>query len=137
MIRHWTIACAAMALLAGCTTPVTPGGGAETAEPAGHVKIQFEGRRATRAEHASCKAAGGRVVPGGMMGNDECVRPYADAGKACMGADDCLGKCLLPDTSDAGMGDRTAAGQCEADDSSFGCMTTVEGGRVQAALCID
>tara|TARA_R110000744_G_scaffold37009_1_gene85089 strand:- start:725 stop:1147 length:423 start_codon:yes stop_codon:yes gene_type:complete len=140
VIRHWAIACVALALLAGCTrpaAPVAPDGSGETAGPATHVKIAFAGEQATPAERTACEAAGGTVGPGGMLGYDQCVQPYADAGAACKSADDCLGRCLLSPDSDAETGQPTEDGVCQATDSAFGCMTQVDDGTVHGTLCID
>lgn len=140
MIRHWAIGCAALALLAGCAkfaAPVAPDGAGETAGPAAHVKIAFAGERATPAERTECEAAGGKVGPGGMLGHDQCVQPYADAGAACKSTDVCLGRCLLSADSDSATGQPTEDGVCQATDSPFGCMTEVDGGTVQGTLCID
>tara|TARA_R110002167_G_scaffold83013_1_gene226094 strand:- start:835 stop:1257 length:423 start_codon:yes stop_codon:yes gene_type:complete len=140
MIRHWAIAGAALALVAACTKPAAPAApdcAGETAGPAAHVKIAFAGERATPAERTECEAAGGTVGPGGMLGYDQCVQPYADAGAACSSTDDCLGRCLLSPASDAEPGQPTEDGVCQATDSAFGCMTEVDGGIVQGTLCID
>lgn len=85
-------------------------------------------------DQAACSAAGGEVRQEGMLGMYRCVTPYADAGKGCRGKSDCEGKCIS--TGDVATGGE-ATGQCQKDDSPFGCYAEVEGGVVQAALCID
>ncbi len=137
MIRRLAAAWAGAALLAACTAngvPETPG---EEVVPAGHVKIAFEGKRATRAERTACEAAGGTVGPGGMLGHDQCVQPYADAGASCMSSDDCLGRCFLSPDSGDDADERTDDGVCQATDSPFGCHAEVDGGIVQWAICVD
>jgi hypothetical protein len=103
----------------------------------GHEKIRFERKRATKAERAKCEAAGGVVGPGGMLGYDQCVQPYADAGKACKDAEDCEGRCLLSADSGDDMGQQTEDGICQADDSLFGCYTAVNDGMAEYAICVD
>ena len=136
------LAATALAMLGACTGM----GGTEldgvVEEPAptvasGHEEIRFEGKRATKAERAECEAAGGVVGPGGMLGYDQCVQPYADAGKACKGSEDCEGRCLLSADSDDDMGQPTDDGVCQADDSPFGCYTEVNDGVAQYAICVD
>ena len=137
MIRSAIALLASTAMLAACVTPVTPDDTGAAIAPSGHETIRFDGKRATRAEQLACESAGGTVGPGGMLGFDQCVRPYADAGAACKSSDDCLGRCLLSPDSDSETGQPTEDGVCQATDSPFGCMAEVDDGRVQGALCID
>tara|TARA_R110001606_G_scaffold351600_2_gene501836 strand:- start:1516 stop:1938 length:423 start_codon:yes stop_codon:yes gene_type:complete len=136
------LAATALALLGACTG--LGGTGMDAASEAsaptaatGHEKIRFDDKRATQAERAKCEAAGGIVGPGGMLGYDQCVQPYADAGKACKGSEDCEGRCLLSADSDDDMGQPTDDGVCQADDSPFGCYTEVNDGVAQYAICVD
>ncbi|OFX04334.1 MAG: hypothetical protein A3E78_14560 [Alphaproteobacteria bacterium RIFCSPHIGHO2_12_FULL_63_12] len=85
-------------------------------------------------DQEACAAAGGAVRQEGMLGMYRCVKPFADAGKACRSKSDCEGKCLA--TDDAAP-DAEVTGACQADDSPFGCYAEVEGGKVQAAICVD
>lgn len=85
-------------------------------------------------DQEACAAAGGEVRQEGMLGMYRCVKPYSDAGKECRSGSDCEGKCIS--TGEAATGEE-AAGQCQKDDSPFGCYAEVEGGVVQAALCVD
>jgi len=141
-MRARVVALTALMMMGACTGIGGTGvdGAADTSAPASeasHEKIRFDGMRATKAERAACRAAGGEVGPGGMLGYDQCVRPYADAGKACMGAEDCEGRCLLSPASDDDVGQPTEDGVCQADDSPFGCYAEVDGGVPQFAICVD
>lgn len=77
---------------------------------------------------------GGVVRQEGMLGMYRCVKPFADAGKACRSKSDCEGKCLATDDA---MPDADVTGACQADDSPFGCYAEVEGGKIQTAICVD
>lgn len=141
-MRARVVALTALMMMGACTGIGGTGidGAADTSAPASdasHEKIRFDGMRATKAERAACRAAGGEVGPGGMLGYDQCVRPYADAGKACMGAEDCEGRCLLSPESDDDVGQPTEDGVCQADDSPFGCYAEVDDGVPQFAICVD
>ncbi len=111
--------------------------GSAPASESGHEKIRFDSKRATKAEREACLAAGGEVGPGGMLGYDQCLQPYADAGQACMGAEDCEGRCLLSPESDDDVGQPTEDGVCQADDSPFGCYAEVDDGIPQFTICVD
>jgi hypothetical protein len=88
---------------------------------------------------AACRTAGGTWGPDGMLGRDQCVLPYADAGKRCTDGDQCLGDCRLSEatTSSFPRPGAAAVGQCQATTSPFGCFTRVENGKADAALCVD
>lgn len=139
-------------LVAACSEPVTPtepvaAPAAETVvEPAPEVAmpepatppyepIAFVGQTATDAERELCIAAGGEIVPSGKLQWENCVLPFADAGKACSGETDCIGECryageeVPPGTA--------VAGTCQATDAKFGCRTVVEGGLIAHTLCVD
>lgn len=140
MIRRWAITWACAAVLAACTTTSTPDmadtpAGANA--PATHEKISFDGKRATLAERKACVGAGGTVRPDGLLGHDQCIRPYPDAGTPCKLKEDCLGRCLLSPDSDDDVDQSTDDGICQATDSPFGCMTEVDDGAVQWTICID
>jgi hypothetical protein len=141
-MRALLAAATAMIVLGACTGMggAQTDGAAEGSEPtvvSGHEKIRFAGKRATEAERAVCEAAGGEVGPGGMLGYDQCVRPYADAGKACKETEDCEGRCLLSADSDDEMGQPTEDGICQATDSPFGCYAEVNDRMVQPTICVD
>lgn len=82
----------------------------------------------------ACAAAGGEVRMEGMLGMYRCVKPYADAGKACRSGADCEGKCLATDDA---MPDDEVVGACQADDSPFGCYAEVEDGKITDVICVD
>ena len=85
-------------------------------------------------DKTACAAAGGVVRQEGMLGMYRCVKPFADAGKACRSKSDCEGKCLA--TDDAAP-DAEVVGVCQADDSPFGCYAEIEDGKIQPAICVD
>ena len=51
---------------------------------------------------AQCAAAGGQWQRVCMLGTLACVKPYADAGKACSSGKDCQGRRCLMDTGTPG-----------------------------------
>ena len=102
-----------------------------------YEKITFKSKRATRAETARCEAVGGSVERGGMLGHDQCVQTYADAGMSCMSATECIGRCLLSADSEDDVDQMTDDGICQATDSPFGCHAEVDDGKVQWTICID
>ncbi|MEZ5921606.1 MAG: hypothetical protein R3C60_09685 [Parvularculaceae bacterium] len=115
-------------------TPAT-GEAVDTNGGQGEVTID-EMRERSRAEidEEACNAAGGVVRPEGLLGMYRCVKPYADAGKACRSSDDCEGKCLV--TGDEATGEE-ATGACQANDSPFGCYAEIVDGKVANAICVD
>ena len=84
------------------------------------------------ADPVACAAAGGEVRGVCRMQTQQCVIPYADAGKPCTDGDQCAGDCLAPD----GEPGRTA-GQCQADNDPCGCRFTIEDGRPGQGICVD
>lgn len=100
---------------------------------------QRQDRDLAPAARAACLAKGGVVQRAGLAGFERCTLRYADAGKACRGKKDCLGRCLLdakhpPRTLQANARLRSI---CEATDNSFGCQTLLENGRNAGTICID
>ena len=123
---------AGLLLLGACAASSSSGEAASNYTP-----ISFAAAQATPAEKASCEKAGGEVRRAGRRGNERCVQPYPDAGKVCADLSDCLGRCLLtPEISDPVPG-TDAAGQCQADDDDFGCVTLIEGGKIKGTICVD
>ena len=102
-----------------------------------YERIQFASQFATPAERARCEAVGGVIQKAGRLGWQQCVQTFADAGEACSDSADCIGSCLL--AGDAGSVDpgTPVQGICQADDSPFGCYTSVENGRAGLSICID
>ncbi|WP_347304169.1 hypothetical protein V5740_06050 [Croceibacterium sp. TMG7-5b_MA50] len=113
----------ALALLAACA-PVP----AEESAPIGP--------NATMADSAAadCRAAGGVVERRGRLQAELCVKPYADAGKACTDGSQCAADCVV---TEAVADNAQVTGQCQADDRPFGCFSKVENGRATGGICID
>jgi len=102
---------------------------------------------------ADCESVGGSWEKAGIARVEICIRPYADAGKACRDSDDCEGDCLFFDGSiPVGSEEdvRAAAdlrwqtppwsdvsGTCQRTDSQFGCRSIVEDGKLQPGICVD
>ncbi len=120
------------AFLVGCTTPAMTDSEAQE-----FTHITFETTKATDAERADCEAAGGTVERRGRLGAEHCVQPYPDAGENCASTSDCLGRCELSEDLADPIPGTSAEGVCQATTSRFGCMTLVEGGKIEATLCID
>ena len=108
----------------------------DTPEPTPHERISFQGEAATSSERALCEAAGGTVRRDGLLGWENCIQDFADAGQSCKDNEDCLGRCMVSGEF-ADMGARSVTGECEATDSPFGCFQTIENGQATAALCVD
>lgn len=107
----------------------------EDAAPEGGASIEdMRAQSLAQIDQEACKSSGGEVRQEGMLGMYRCVKPYADAGKACRSKSDCEGKCLA--TDDAAP-DAEVTGVCQTDDSPFGCYAEVEGGKIQQAICVD
>lgn len=84
---------------------------------------------------AACAARGGVMQPLGRLQREQCVVPYADAGKACTTKSDCTGQCLATTGVDAGT---AARGVCQRDASeNFGCRQRIDGGVAQGTICVD
>jgi len=77
------------------------------------------------------------VQRAGRLGAEYCIQPYPDAGKACVGESDCLGKCLQKDIGADTAPGTHAEGICQADTNDFGCKTIIEGGKIKGTLCVD
>lgn len=121
--RFGYLSALSMALLAACA-PVP----AEDSAPIGPNASM------TDSAAAECRGAGGVVERRGRLQAELCVKPYADAGKACTDSDQCAGDCV---TQEARQDGAQVAGQCQADDRPFGCFATVEDGRATGGICID
>ncbi len=110
------------------------GKGEDTKPVATYERINFEGEKATEEERAICHAAGGEVMRAGLLGWENCIQPYSDAGAVCKDSSDCQGKCLADDMGDM---DQMGTGSCQQTDSPFGCYAEMENGRVGPGLCVD
>jgi len=110
--------------LAGCSPAQAP------APQAGGQSFP---RELSAGDRAACIASGGRVERRGRIGAELCVRPLADAGKACTDTAQCQGKCVATGNADAAP----TAGQCQADDRLFGCYAEIKGGKAAYTICVD
>ena len=141
MLKNLIIAIAALGFLAACHTDPAPPEiidaaiNTAPAEAATYERISFEGERATPAERAKCVAAGGEVYRSGLLGWENCIQPYADAGKTCSDSSDCTGDCRYTG-SGASFGE-TVTGTCQINDSPFGCFQSVSDGAATPTLCVD
>lgn len=144
---HKILVAIAVAVLAACSAQKPAGdGGAPNVDnalvddvlqpPSNDARTIEEMRAESLAaiDEKACAADGGEVRMEGMLGMYRCVRPYADAGKACRSDADCAGKCLATGEEAAG---EDAIGACQANDSPFGCYAEVEDGKVTNAICVD
>lgn len=111
-------------------------GAATNAAAPAYERIVFSASRATPAERAACEAAGGSVQPSGRLQWENCVQPFADAGKACSSDTDCAGECRYEGDAELSPGD-AVAGTCQVTDAQFGCNTAVENGRIARTICVD
>ena len=131
--------CLAVLALPACSL-FHPAGEATTAAPEApppaYERIVFAASEATPAERAACEAAGGAILPGGRRQWENCVQPFADAGKACSGDTGCVGKCYYEGRTGLAPG-AAAMGTCQHNDAGFGCHTTVENGRIARTFCVD
>lgn len=123
-----------LAFFAGLLVPIVPALLAQSAAP-------FErNRRLSSEELASCVNRGGHVAIAGLAGNQTCVLPLPDAGKACTSSSQCVGQCLLDESRLNGRTIRPnarAVGRCQPTNYGFGCRTNVENGRIAMSLCVD
>ena len=87
------------------------------------------------ARDVDCQAAGGTLQRLGRLQREQCVIPYADAGRACSRKSDCTGQCLA--AGEAVAGD-AASGTCQRDASqNFGCRQRIDDGKAQGTICVD
>ena len=141
MIRT-TVFCFAIALIAACAAPATPLDESPTNEPTPSERPRSikEAREQSRLDidERACEAMGGSVRQAGMMGLYHCIVPYADGGKACRSSDDCKGRCRTSnELTDFEAAPGTQVGQCEMNDSPFGCYGWVEDGTATPMRCVD
>ena len=117
------------ALLAACSS-TPPVADTTTAAPAPEASEAYR-----EARDVDCQAAGGTLQRLGRLQREQCVIPYADAGKACSGKSDCTGQCLAGGEVAAGS---TTTGTCQRDASqNFGCRQRIEDGKAQGTICVD
>jgi hypothetical protein len=84
-----------------------------------------QGKPLTPAERAECVMKGGEVGRGGLLPDELCFLPQADAGKACSKQSDCEGMCLA--------GTRT----CSPVTPMFGCFQFLDETGRTVGICID
>lgn len=82
----------------------------------------------------SCAAQGGHMERVGRAQTEQCVIPFADAGRVCRDGGECQGDCI-GDVQASGQSN--VSGQCQARNMRFGCYTTIVNGRAQSAICVD
>ena len=105
-------------------------------------------RQARAAEAAKCRAKGGNFeIVGGLSASEQCVFPFADAGKLCHDQADCRGECLLTRVVPLPTGNARLDGKCSRLPTTFGCHArightanrsgVVSANRVPPSLCVD
>ena len=120
------------ALLAACSS-APPAADTTAAPAAGTSPEATEAYREAR--DVDCQAAGGTLQRLGRLQREQCVIPYADAGKACSRKSDCTGQCLAGGEVAAGS---ATTGTCQRDASqNFGCRQRIEDGKAQGTICVD
>ncbi len=93
-------------------------------------------QKVTEKKVIDCQKQGGSLQKQGMAQCYTCTIEYADAGKICSDASDCLGACLnYNDFIPAGKTNQQ--GQCAKTNSSFGCYQKIEKGVAKHAICVD
>lgn len=125
------------ALLMAACQPMPAGDSTTGAGAGSEVAVQTPVRSPSSLNEAECTARGGKMLPQGRMQSVMCVLTYTDAGKRCTDGDDCQGNCRIEDVAGAPRAGADAVGRCQASSSSFGCYTTVEGGKAEPTLCVD
>jgi hypothetical protein len=104
-----------------------------TNAPAPEAGEQSFPRELSATDRAACTAAGGRVERRGRIDAELCIKPFADAGKACTDSAQCQGKCVASGNAEM----PPTAGQCQADDRLFGCYAEIKGGKPAYTICVD
>jgi hypothetical protein len=134
VLRTVLVAAFGALALVGCAPqdgpqrPVPPSGGEKGENQSYNRDMGAEDR-------AACLAEGGTVQRRGMLGMEQCVHAYADAGKQCSDSAQCQGKCV--GSAGAVSPDKAASGTCQADDRLYGCYAEVRNGKAVAAICVD
>ena len=117
------------ALLTACSS-TPPVADTTTAAPAPEAS-----QPSREARDVDCQAAGGTLQRLGRLQREQCVIPYADAGKACSRKSDCTGQCLAGAEVAAGS---AATGTCQRDvRQNFGCRQRIDDGKAQGTICVD
>lgn len=117
------------ALLTACSS-TPPVADTTTAAPAPEASEAYR-----EARDVDCQAAGGTLQRLGRLQREQCVIPYADAGKACSRKSDCTGQCLAGGEVAVGS---PATGTCQRDArQNFGCRQRIDEGKAQGMICVD
>jgi hypothetical protein len=132
MKRSLIAALAFSSLLAGCIIPIPiPGPRVQSSET-----VQPNAGPGTAPIDAEACASRGGIVRTGSAGASACAMPYRDAGKACTDGGECEGDCWA--RSEEKAPDGLVHGQCQADNTAFGCHGRVESGRLEGPMiCVD
>jgi hypothetical protein len=85
---------------------------------------------------AGCEQRGG-VVSRRPFGGQYCKIVFADAGRRCTDAADCLGGCVLPAGKSAGAEVAARTGVCKAANVQGGCTDYLIRGKVAYQECVD
>ncbi|WP_430370716.1 hypothetical protein [Stenotrophomonas geniculata] len=120
------------ALLAACSS--TPPA-ADTAAASAAATSPEAAEAYREARDVDCQAAGGTLQRLGRLQREQCVIPYADAGKDCSRKSDCMGQCLAGGEVTVGS---VATGTCQRDvRQNFGCRQRIDEGKAQGTICVD
>jgi len=120
------------ALLAACSS--TPPA-ADTAAASAAATSPEAAEAYREARDVDCQAAGGTLQRLGRLQREQCVIPYADAGKTCSHKSDCTGQCLAGGEVTVGS---VATGTCQRDvRQNFGCRQRIDEGKAQGTICVD
>lgn len=121
-LRTAIMVLSAFALFGCAPTPVVQDPGASTVDG----EHGFSQAKADR-----CAADGGEYERRGMLGQYSCAVPFADAGKVCTKASDCIGQCRVEN------GEATT-GTCQATTDPFGCYSYLdETSNEPVTICVD
>ena len=125
--------------LSGCAwfhPPAVPEPEIAAPSPA-YQRVEVANQIATPAERAACDAVGGEISRQGLLGWEQCVQTYPDAGKACRGESDCEGTCRADPGNQSVAPGEPATGTCQTVDVPFGCYAMIEDGKMGYTLCVD
>ena len=85
----------------------------------------------SRAKAEECAARDGTYARRGILGQYGCAVPFANAGKVCTAASDCIGQCRVEN------GEATT-GTCQATTDPFGCYYYLDEESGQPlGICVD
>lgn len=136
LVRSLALAALGAFALGACTPQVgPPPPTAPTGEATEVPGNQSYARDMNAADKAACTTAGGTVQRRGRLGMEQCVHPFADAGKACTDTSQCEGKCV--GSAGSASASEKVSGQCQADDRLFGCYSEIRDGKAAYAICVD